>query len=191
MYCQFRQEKLNYSKMENAKWAFEPSHCKIGFSVRHFGISETEGYFEKYEGSIQNKKEDFSDAYVEFKIDTKSINTQDAGRDEHLRSADFLDTEKYPQIKFKSTSIEVVETNLYRMRGDLTILDITKPIVLDVEFGGVVERDPFGNTKAGFFIEGKINRKDWGITWNRSLDFGGLAEGETVKIKCNVELLKE
>jgi polyisoprenoid-binding protein YceI len=175
---------------EAVKWTFEPSHCKIGFSVRHFGITETEGFFKKFEGTINNEKEDFLDAKVELTIDVNSIDTQDESRDGHLKSVDFFNAEQFPTIHFKSTSLEVVEANQYKMHGDLTMVDIIKPVTLDVEFGGIVEKDPFGNTKAGFFIEGKINRKDWNITWNKTLDFGGVAVGETVKIKCHIELLK-
>jgi polyisoprenoid-binding protein YceI len=174
-----------------AKWVFEPSHCKIGFSVRHFGISETEGFFHKYDGTIITEKEDFSDVQVDFTVDANSVDTQEAARDGHLRSADFFNTEQYPIIHFKSTSLEVVAPSQYKMHGELTMVGITKSISLDVEFGGIVPKDPFGNTKAGFFVEGKINRKDWGITWNNALDLGGLAVGEMVKIKCNIELLKQ
>ncbi|MDX2301514.1 MAG: YceI family protein [Microscillaceae bacterium] len=177
------------TKVEN-QWAFEPSHCKIGFSVRHFGISETEGFFHKYEGTIHTETEDFSDAQIEFKVEVDSIDTQDAARDEHLKSADFFDAGQFPILHFKSTRMEVVVPQQYKLHGDLTMRSITNPVMLDVEFGGIVPKDPFGNTKAGFLVEGKINRKDWGITWNRTLDFGGLAVGEIVKIKCNIELIK-
>jgi polyisoprenoid-binding protein YceI len=172
------------------KWTFEPSHCKIGFSVKHFGISETEGFFKKFEGRITSEKEDFSDARVDLVIDVNSIDTQDATRDGHLKSADFFNAEHFPTIRFQSSAMEVIAENQYKMSGDLTMAGITKPVVLDVDFGGVVQKDPFGNTKAGFLVEGKINRKDWGINWNKTLDFGGVAVGEMVKIKCNIELLK-
>ena len=175
---------------QTAKWAFEASHCKIGFSVRHFGISETEGFFKKFEGTIYNEKDDFSDAQVDFTIDASSIDTQDAGRDQHLTSADFLNAAQFPVLHFKSREVEVAAANQYKMLGDLTMVGVTRPVVLDVEFGGIVEKDPFGNTRAGFFFAGKINRKDWGITWNRALDFGGVAVGETVKINGHIELLK-
>jgi len=175
---------------EGVKWIFEPSHCKIGFSVRHFGISETEGYFKKFEGTIETEKEDFSDAQVALEIDASSIDTQDAQRDAHLRSADFLNAEKFPAIRFMSTRTERVSPTQYKMFGDLTLAGVTKPVAMDVEYNGIVQRDPFGNTKAGFLIEGKINRKDWGINWNAALDFGGVAVAETVKIKCHVELLR-
>lgn len=175
---------------EAVKWIFEPSHCKIGFSVRHFGISETEGYFKKFEGTIETEKEDFSDAKVTLDIDANSIDTQDAQRDGHLRSPDFLNAEKFPTIRFQSTRVEKVTVNQYKMFGELTLAGITKSVAMDVEYNGIVKKDPFGNTKAGFLIEGKINRKDWGINWNAALDFGGVAVAETVKIKCHIELLK-
>ena len=172
------------------KWALDPSHCKIGFSTTHFGISETEGFFRKFDGAISTEKEDFSDADVELSIDVNSIDTQDETRDGHLKSADFFNAGQFSNIHFKSTGMEVVKTNQYKMHGDLTMVGITKPVALNVDFGGIVEKDPFGNTKAGFLITGKINRKDWGIVWNRNLDFGGLAVSENVKIKCHIQLLK-
>ena len=175
---------------EAVKWVFDASHCKIGFSIRHFGITETEGFFKKFDGTISAEREDFSDAEVELSIDVNSIDTQDENRDSHLKSADFFNAQQFSNIYFKSTGMEVVKANQYKMYGDLTMMGITKQITLDVEFGGIVEKDPFGNTKAGFFIDGKINRKDWGIVWNRNLDFGGVAVGEIVKIKCHIELLK-
>jgi len=175
---------------EAVKWTFDASHCKIGFSTRHFGISETDGFFKRFDGTISAEKEDFSDAKVELSIEVNSIDTQDENRDLHLKSADFFNVELFPNIYFKSTGMEVVGANQYQMYGDLTMMGITKEVALDVDFGGVVEKDPFGNTKAGFLIDGKINRKDWGIVWNRNLDFGGIAVGETVKIRCHIELLR-
>ena len=175
---------------EGVKWTFEPSHCTIGFSVRHFGIAETEGHFNKFEGTVQIDNNDFSDAQVELTIDVSSIDTHDAQRDGHLQSADFFNAGEFPTIHFQSTKTEAVTANQYQILGDLTMVGITKPVVMNVEYNGIVEKDPFGNTKAGFLIEGKINRKEWGINWNRSLDFGGVAVGETVKIKCHIELLK-
>lgn len=172
-------------------WAFEPSHCKIGFSIRHFGITDTEGFFRTYQGTVTSEKEDFSDASVELLIDLNSIDTQDAQRDAHLKSADFFNTSQFPAMHFKSTSMEKHSNGFYQMTGGLTFLGVTHPVSLDVEFGGIVPKDPFGHTKAGFILEGKINRKDWGLSWNRSLDVGGFAVGDTVKIRCNIELIKQ
>jgi polyisoprenoid-binding protein YceI len=175
---------------QTAKWIYDFSHSKIGFSVRHFGISETDGFFRKFVGSALSEKEDFSDLHVELNIDTNSIDTNDSQRDMHLKSADFFETEKFPEMKFKSSKLELVSKDKYKMIGDLTIKGITKTIVLNLEFAGIVPKDPFGNTKAGFFVSGKINRKDWDITWNAALDHSGIAVSETVKISCPIELLK-
>jgi polyisoprenoid-binding protein YceI len=172
------------------KWVYDFSHSKIGFSVRHFGITETDGYFRKFQGSVSGEKEDFSDLQVELNIDVNSIDTNDSQRDGHLKSGDFFDADKFPELVFKSSKLERLESNNYKMHGDLTMKGITKPVTLDMEFAGVVPKDPFGNTKAGFFVSGKINRKDWGIVWNAALDHGGVAVSETVKISCPIQLLK-
>ncbi|MGL5889727.1 MAG: YceI family protein, partial [Bacteroidia bacterium] len=149
-----------------------------------------EGFFRRFEGKIISAKSDFSDAEIEFSVDVKSIDTQDEQRDGHLLSADFFNAENYPAIHFKSTKFTADSSEQYVLEGMLTMLDKTLPVKFAVEFGGIVEKDPFGFTKAGFTLEGKINRKDWGITWNRSLDMGGIAVGEIVKIRCFIELVK-
>ena len=173
-----------------AKWVYDFSHSKIGFSVRHFGISETEGQFKKFEGIASSEKDDFSDLQVELKIDMDSIDTNDIQRDVHLKSGDFFEAERFPAMTFRSTSLERVAEDNFKMYGDLTIKGITNPITLDMEFAGIVPKDPFGNTKAGFLVAGKINRKDWGIIWNAALDHGGMAVSDTVKIFCPIELLR-
>lgn len=175
---------------QQQKWAIDFSHSKIGFSVRHFGITETEGFFNKAEASIMSDEDDFSDVKLNVSIDANSINTNDEQRDGHLRSADFFDTEKFSVIRFESTSIEKVENHQYKLHGNLTIKDITKPATFDLEFVGVVPKDPYGNTKAGLLLQGKINRKDFGIVWNVALDHGGVAVSEVVKINCSIQLLK-
>jgi polyisoprenoid-binding protein YceI len=173
-----------------ARWVYDFSHSKIGFSVRHFGISETDGQFKKFEGIAFSEKEDFSDLQVELNIDMNSIDTNDSQRDAHLKSGDFFETEKFPVMIFKSIKLEKVTKDNFKMHGNLTIKGITNPVTLDMEFVGIVPKDPFGNTKAGFFVAGKINRKDWGIVWNAALDHGGVAVSDTVKIFCPIELLK-
>ncbi len=173
-------------------WTFEKSHCKFGFSVTHFGISETEGQFRKFDGTITTTKADFSDAKVALTIDVSSIDTDDTQRDSHLKSADFFDAEKYPTITFVSKSLKPVgkSKTKYKLVGDLTLHGVTKTIILDAVYGGTIQKDPFGNTKAGFKFTGKINRKDWGLTWNKALDSGGVAVGNDVSITCNIEFLK-
>jgi polyisoprenoid-binding protein YceI len=183
-------QKTNNMIQTTNNWAFEPSHCKIAFSVRHFGITETEGFFRKFDGTIITPNADFSDAEIEFSVAVNSIDTQDEQRDGHLLSPDFFDAENFPILHFKSTSFVANTADMYVLKGELTMRGKTMPVTFDVEFGGIVEKDPFGFTKAGFSLEGKINRKDWGIVWNRSLDMGGIAVGEMVKIRCFIELVK-
>lgn len=173
------------------QWVFEPTHCKIGFSVTHFGITETEGHFGRFEGTIDSQANDFSDAAVTVRVDVTSVDTLDKQRDAHLLSADFFRSDEHPQLTFVSSSMRVISLGQYKMTGDLTMLGITKSIELDVEFKGIVPKDPFGNTKAGFKVTGLINRKEWGMTWNNRLDFGGLAVGNDVQINCQIELLKQ
>jgi len=175
---------------EQEKWAIDLSHSKIGFSVRHFGITNTEGQFKKAQATIVTSKKDFSDAKVNVTIDANSIDTNDAQRDGHLRSGDFFDAENYPEIQFEGESIEKTQENNYKLLGNLTIKGITRPITLDMNFEGRVPKDPFGNTKAGLLLQGKINRKDFGLVWNVALDHGGVALSDAVKIYCPVQLLK-
>jgi polyisoprenoid-binding protein YceI len=175
---------------QNPQWSFEKSHCKIAFTVAHFGISETDGQFKKFDGTINTTKDDFSDAKIDFVVDVNSINTDDEQRDGHLKSADFFDVAKYPNIVFKSKSFKPVGKNKYKLAGDFTMHGVTKPVTFDVIYGGTIAKDPFGNTKAGFKLTGEINRKDWGLVWNKALDAGGVAVGDEVKIVANIELLK-
>ncbi|CCH52930.1 YceI family protein [Fibrisoma limi BUZ 3] len=173
------------------QWIFEPAHCKIGFSVTHFGITETEGHFTRFEGAVATDTDDFSDARVTMHIDVSSIDTLEAQRNAHLLSADFFDAARYPRMTFVSTDMHVVAKNTYKMTGDLTIRGVPKPVELDVMFTGIVPKDPFGHTKAGLKVTGTINRKEWGMTWNNIMDFGGLAVGEQVRINCQIELQKQ
>lgn len=173
------------------KWVIDPSHTKIGFSVRHFGISETDGFFRNYTGIVKSEKEDFSDLEVSVTVQTDSVDTNDAQRDAHLKADDFFNAEKFPEMKFESTKLEATATsNEYKMHGNLTIREVTKPVVFDLEFAGVVPKDPFGNTKAGFFISGSINRQDFGLSFNVLLGTGNLAVSDKVKINIPVQLLK-
>lgn len=173
----------------NSSWAFDSSHSRIGFSVIHFGITQTDGYFKKFSGKVRSYREDFSDVHAEVAIEAGSIETNDTQRDTHLKSPDFFEVEKFPLISFKSTSIMKVDAKAYQLSGDLTIRDITKPVSFNLEFNGIVPRDPFGHTKAGFLLTGKIDRKDWGITWNVALDHGGVAVSNEVKIYCPIQLM--
>ena len=133
---------------------------------------------------------DFSKAKINFTADINSINTNSEQRDGHLKSPDFFDAEKFPQIKFESTSLNKKSDDEFQMNGNLTIKDVTKPVSLLVNFGGI-GKDPYGNTKAGFTIEGKINRKDFGLNWNAALETGGMLVGEELKIQSEIQLAKQ
>lgn len=177
------------AKAQETKWTFDKTHSKIQFDVTHMVISEVSGQFGDYEGTVLVNNADFSDAQINFSIDVKSIDTDDEGRDKHLRSPDFFDAAKYPKITFMSKSMKKIDENLYKLTGDFTLRGVTKEITLDVKYGGTVN-DPWGNIKSGFKITGVINRTDFGLEYNSVLDTGGLMIGEEITITCKVELLK-
>ena len=172
------------------KWVIDPAHTEIAFKVKHLMITNIKGVFKEYEASIYTTGDDFMTAEVDFWMNPASIDTGSADRDAHLKSADFFDVENYKEITFTANTYEKVDNDgSYELYGDLTIKGITKRIKLDVEFGGVM-KDPWGNEKAGFSINGKINRKDWGLNWNAALEAGGLLVSDEVRISCEVQLLK-
>jgi len=143
-------------------WNIDPSHSSIRFAVDHMVISEVEGIFSKYEGSVIATKDDFSDAKINFTVDVNSVNTDNAKRDEHLRSADFFETEKFPKMTFVSSSVTKTGTGKYNLKGKLTLHGVTKDIALMMTYGGTT-KDPWGNTKAGLKVTGVINRTDFGL----------------------------
>jgi polyisoprenoid-binding protein YceI len=176
---------------KHSTWVIDPSHTKIGFSVRHFGITETDGFFKQFNGTVQSDLEDFSDLKVKLAVQTASVDTNDAQRDAHLRNNDFFNAEQFPEMTFESTSIEGTgKLNEYKLQGNLTIRDVTKPVVFDLEYAGMVPKDPFGNTKAGFLVTGQVNRQDYGLSFNVLLGTGNLAVSDTVKIRIPIQLLK-
>jgi polyisoprenoid-binding protein YceI len=176
--------------LAQTKWEYDKTHAKIGFSISHFGISETEGKFTKFSGGVTTTKADFSDAKFDITIDVNSINTENTDRDSHLKSADFFDTEKFPNITFKSKSLKSAGKNKYKLNGDITIHGITKNITLDMVYTGTVEKDPYGNTKAGFKIRGTIDRTQFGLKWNGKLASGNLLVGDEVDLIINIEAQK-
>lgn len=172
------------------KWVIDPTHSEVYFKVKHLVISTVTGSFERFEGSMTASKEDFSDAEIEFSADIDSINTKQADRDGHLKSPDFFDAASYPKITFQSKQLLKKTDSEYKLKGDLSIRGVTKEVVLNAEFGGVV-KDPWGNTKAGFELTGTINRKDFGLTWNAVTEAGGVVVSDEVKLQVNVELVKQ
>ncbi len=172
------------------KWVIDPTHSEISFKIKHLMISNVKGQFKNFEASIYTTGDNFMSAEIDCWIDVNSVDTNNADRDKHLKSADFFDAEAHPQISFISNTVENVDRDgSYELWGDLTIKGIAKKIKLNVEFGGVV-KDPWGNEKAVFTINGTVNRKDWGLNWNTALETGGILVGEEVKISCEIQLMR-
>jgi len=173
------------------KWGIDPTHSEIAFKVKHLMITNVKGVFREFDASIYTRGEDFMTSEIDFWMNPASVDTGVADRDAHLKSADFFDVENFKQIHFIGNTYEKVDYDgSYTLYGDLTIKDITRQIKLDVEFGGVM-KDPWGNEKAGFSINGKINRKDFGLVWNTTLEAGGVLVSDNVRISCEVELVKQ
>lgn len=171
-------------------WNIDNAHSEVNFTVRHMMISNVRGRFEKFSGVVEFDEQNPANSSVDVQIDASSIDTREPQRDAHLKSADFLDVEKYPLLTFKSTRVEALGTDHGRITGDLTIRGVTRPAVLDVAYSGQA-KSPWGTTSAGFTATTKINRKDWGLVWNVALETGGLLVGEEIKIELELEIVKQ
>jgi polyisoprenoid-binding protein YceI len=176
--------------MSTTKWGLDPTHSEITFKIRHLMVSNVSGNFGNFTVSAETEDEDFSTAKISFGAHVNSINTGNEQRDGHLQSADFFDAAAFPAISFESTSIEKDGDNAYKLHGHLTVKDVSKPVTFNAELGGIAN-DPYGNRKAGFSIEGKINRKDFGLTWNATTEAGGLLVGEDVKLAAEIQVVKQ
>lgn len=177
--------------MATKNWALDPTHSEIQFKVKHLMITNVTCSFGIFSVSVETEDEDFSKAKVSFTADVDSISTGNEQRDTHLKSADFFDAANHPQIKFTATRFEAVDNDgSYELYGDLTIRETTKPIKLDVEFGGVV-KDPWGNTKAGFTLNGKIKRKEFGLSWDAVTEAGGIVVSDEVRFNCEIQLIEQ
>lgn len=161
-------------------------HSRVQFKVKHLMISNVLGSFKEFEGKASMVENDFSSTVVSISIKTASIDTGAPDRDTHLKSSDFFDAEKYPNIVFEGNGMTQKDDENYELKGNLTIKSVTKPFTLSVEFGGLMT-DPLGNKKAGFSVTGEMNRKDWGMEWNAALEAGGVLVGEKVKIMCDLQ----
>ena len=171
--------------MATTKWALDPMHSEVQFKVKHLVISTVTGSFKSFEGTVTTEGDTFEGAQVEFSLDVDSIDTNQEQRDGHLKSPEFFDAEKYPKITFKSTSFTGD-----KLTGDLTIKGITKSVTLDVDHGGTAT-DFYGKLKAGFEVTGKINRKDFGLTWSGVTEAGAVVVGEDVKLIINAQFAKQ
>jgi polyisoprenoid-binding protein YceI len=171
-------------------YEIDPAHSQATFSVRHMMIATVKGQFKVISGSLHIDEENPKNSWVDAQADAASIDTRDANRDGHLRSPDFFDAEKYPVINFKSTDVEHVGGNDYKVTGDLTMHGITNSVVFDAEYQGT-GKDPWGNQRAALAAKAKINRKDWGLNWNQGLEAGGVLVSDEVKIEIDLSTVNK
>lgn len=176
--------------MAVTKWVLDPAHTEVTFKVRHLMIANVTGNFKNFNSQAETNDDDFSDAKVIFTVETASVTTDNEQRDAHLKSDDFFNAEKYPEIKFESTGLKRKKENEYELQGNLTIRDVTKIVKLDVEAGGIVV-DAYGQTKAGFSVSGKINRKDFGLNWSAVTEAGGIVVSDEVKMMVEAQYIKQ
>ena len=174
--------------MATTKWIIDPTHSEVSFKVKHLVISTVTGYFRKFEGSAESASDSFEGATVSFSADIDSIDTNQTDRDNHLKSADFFDAANHPKLTFIG-KISQIDGD-YKLIGDLTMRETTKQVELDVDFGGVAG-DPYGQTKAGFEIEGKVNRKEFGLAWSAVTEAGSVVVSDQVKLILSVQLVKQ
>lgn len=174
--------------MAETKWVIDPTHSEVSFKIKHLMISTVTGFFQKFDGSVETEDEDFdSTKNIRFDADIDSINTNNDQRDEHLKSDDFFAKDKHPHLSFRAESYE---KNSGKITGELTIRDVTKTVTFDVDFGGIVV-DPYGQTKAGITVSGKISRKDFGLTYNAVTEAGSVVLGDDVKVNAEVQFVKQ
>ncbi|UUV22384.1 YceI family protein [Paenimyroides aestuarii] len=174
--------------MSQNTWVLDPAHSEINFKVKHLMISNVKGEFTTFNATIDG--EDFTQSTITVTIDAGSISTNNKDRDTHLKSADFFEVEAFPEISFVSTAVKKLAEDAYQIKGNLTMKGITKEVSLEAEFGGFM-KDPYGNEKAGFSINGSLNRKDFGLNWNAALEAGGVMVGNEVKINAEVQFVKQ
>jgi polyisoprenoid-binding protein YceI len=171
------------------KWSIDPSHSEIQFKVKHLVISTVTGSFGTFDATLESDNEDFEGADIKFSADINSISTGNEDRDNHLKSDDFFNAAEHPKLTFESKSFEKTGDGTYKLTGDLTIRGNTKTVELEAEYGGTVV-DPYGNTKAGFDVTGKINRKEFGLTWSAVTEAGSVVVSDEVKLMLNVQFTK-
>lgn len=171
-------------------WDIDPSHTRIGFATRHAMVTRVRGAFNDVTGQIVIDPEDPSLSHAELTVQMTSVDTRSQQRDDHLRSADFFDTGTYPEMTFSSTRIEEVDEDSFIVTGDLTIKDRTRSIGIPLRFMGI-DTDPFGNVRAGFEGSRRIDRRDWGISWNTPLDSGGLLVSDRIQLEFELSLIKQ
>ena len=180
---------MKTATLTTTKWSIDKVHSKIQFMVKHLMITTVNGSFKEYESSVETENDDLTTAKINFSADANSVDTGSEHRDTHLKSDDFFAAEKFPKLSFVSTKMTKKDDEHYILEGNLTIREITKPITLNVEFGGIA-KDPWGGTRAGFNVTGKVNRKDFGLNWNALTEAGGMLVSEEVRINCSVQFVR-
>lgn len=173
-----------------ATYKIDTAHSEISFKVKHLMITNVTGTFTKFNATMETEAADFSDAKISFEAETNSISTNNEQRDGHLKSDDFFAADKFPTLSFQSTHFTKEGDETYSLTGDLTIRDTTKPVKLNVEYGGTVT-DSYGQVKSGFEISGKINRKDFGLTWGAVTEAGGIVVSDEVKLNLAIQMIKQ
>ena len=176
--------------MANQTWALDPTHSELQFKIKHLMISTVSGQFNQFNATVETDNDDFAKAKVHFETVVDSISTNNTQRDAHLKNGDFFDAEKFPLITFDSERMEKADEDEYKLHGTLTMRGVSKKITLNAEFGGIT-KDPWGNTRTGFSVTGKINRQDFGMSFGTVSETGGLLLGDDVKISANVQFVKE
>jgi len=177
--------------MANVKWSLDPTHSEVQFKVKHLMITTVTGYFQTFHVEAETEDDQFTSATkVIFTADVNSISTNNEQRDTHLKSAEFFDAENHGEIRFEDTNYEKVSEDEYKLHGNLSIRGISKPVTVNVEFGGIVV-DPYGQTKAGFTVTGKISRKEFGLTWNAVTEAGSVVVSDEIKLQAEIQLVKQ
>jgi polyisoprenoid-binding protein YceI len=176
--------------MSTTKWALDPTHSELQFKIKHLMISTVTGQFNKFSGTVETNGDDFTTAKIKFAAEISSISTNNEQRDAHLQNGDFFDAVNHPQLTFESEKLEKISEEELKLYGTLTMRGVSKKVTLTVEFGGIT-KDPWGNTRAGFTVNGKINRQDFGVSFGAVTETGGLLLGDEVKILANVQFVKE
>ena len=171
-------------------WTIDSAHSEVYFTVRHMMISNVRGRFEKFSGTVDFDENNPANTTVDVQIEAASLSTREPQRDGHLRSADFLDAEKFPYLTFKSKRVNVIDAQHAELVGDLTIRDITREVILDVEYSGM-SQSPWGTTNAGFTASTRISRKNWNLNWNVALETGGWLVGDEIKIDLELEIIRQ
>ena len=176
--------------MSKSTWSIDPSHSEIGFKVKHMMFTNVSGKFNDFKATIENNENEFETSTISFSAQVESIDTNNIDRDNHLRSADFFDVENFPELSFQSTNIKKNSESQFEISGDLTIKEATVNVILEAEYSGIM-KDPWGNTKIGLSLSGKINRKEFGLNWNAALETGGVLVGENINLLIEAQLIKQ